>query len=170
LADDMTRRRQTSTRFPKRVYTQSEVYEAKTLIDGGYKHRLHITGSQDFKTKVRKALKLAKTAGYHDFIRTYIRTIREIDGLSQLREAEASVWANLYTVEDSVDGACFIVQKAWQMKNYIEGKAYYGHIGETLAARECLKFLKELSRRTRNVEVREGCVRRMKIREDSIFL
>ena len=166
----MAGRIEPSARFPKRVYTEKEVLEAKALTDGGYKHRLRRMGSQNFKTKIQKALKLVKTAGYYDFVRTYIRAIREIDGLSQLREAEASLWANLYTVEDPVDGACFIVQKAWQMKNYIEGKAYYGHIGETLASQEHLKFLKELSRRTRNTEVRKDCAKRIKIREDSVFL
>jgi hypothetical protein len=166
----MTNKSLSSTRFPKRVYTQNEVHEAKTLIDGGYKHRLRTIGSQDFKMRVRKALKLIKTAGYHDFVRTYIRTIREINGLSQLREAEAAVWANLYAVEDPVDGACFIIQKAWQMKNYIEGKTYYGHIGETLAVQERVRFLKELSKKTRNAKVKEDCIKRLKIREDSVFL
>jgi hypothetical protein len=166
----MTKKRLPSTRFPKRVYTKDEVAEAKRLIEGGYKHRLRITGSQDFKTKVRKALKLIKTAGYHNFVRTYIRTVREIYGLSQLREAEAALWANLYAVEDPVDGACFIVQKSWQMKSYIEGKAYYGHVGETLAAQERLEFLKKLLKRTRDARIKEDCGRRLKIREDSVFL
>lgn len=166
----MTNKSLSSSRFPKRVYTQSEVLEAKTLIDGGYKHRLRTIGSRDFKMKVRKALKLIKTAGYYNFVRTYIRTIREINGLSQLREAEAAVWANLYAVEDPVDGACFIIQKTWQMKNYIEGKTYYGHIGETLAAQEQVKFLKELLEQTRNAKIKEDCVKRLKIREDSVFL
>jgi hypothetical protein len=166
----MTNKSPLSSRFPKRIYTQSEVLEAKNLIDGGYKHRLRTIGSKDFKMKARKALKLIKTAGYYNFIRTYIRTIREINGLSQLREAEAAAWANLYAVENPVDGACFIVQKAWQMKNYIEGKIYYGHIGETLAAQEQVRFLKKLSKQTRNAKVKEDCFKRLKILEDSVFL
>ena len=75
--------------FPRRVYTGEEVQRAKELIDSGYKHQLAIKGSPDFERKVQRALELVKTAGYYDFLRTYIRSIMEIDGLTQLHEADA---------------------------------------------------------------------------------
>lgn len=77
--------------FPKRVYTEDEVRKAKALIDKGYKHRLGIRGTADFREKVRRAIGLVKTADYYDFLRMYIRNMKEIDGLTQLRQAEAAI-------------------------------------------------------------------------------
>jgi hypothetical protein len=159
-----------SSAFPRRIYTKSEVLEAKNLIDQGFKHHLRVVGSQTFKAKAKEALRLVKVAGYHDFIRMYIRTILEIDGLSQLRDAEAALWANIYTVEDPVDGACFFVQKAWQMKKYIEEGGYYGHQTETLAEQERSRFLKELMEQSRDADIKEACQKRMLIQKDSAFL
>lgn len=156
--------------FPKRVYTHDEVRSARVLIDRGYRHRLRIVGSQAFRQKVREALKLIKTAGHYDFLRTYIRAIREIDGLSQLREAEASVWANAYTVEKPIGAACLFVQKAWQMKRYIEGKVYYGHAGEAEAVDARLRFLEELGKKSKDPKVSEECRRRIQAWDESKFL
>jgi len=72
--------------FPKRIYTTEEVKKAGELVKKGYKHRLMVKGSSSFKQKVKQALKLVKTAGYYNFLRTYLRSIVEIDGLTQLRE------------------------------------------------------------------------------------
>ncbi|NWF86954.1 hypothetical protein HXY32_04000 [Candidatus Bathyarchaeota archaeon] len=102
--------------FPKRIYTNGEVKKAKELVDKGYKHRLRAKGSPDFKQKVKQALQLVKTAGCYDFLRTYIRSITEIDGLTQLREADAAIWTNKYAVENPVDAASLFVQKANNMK------------------------------------------------------
>lgn len=157
-------------KFPKRVYTHDEVRSAKALIEKGYRHRLRTAGSYVFKEKTRTALKLIKTAGQYDFLRTYVRTVREIDGLSQLREAEASIWANMYAVEDPIDAACFFVQKAWQMKNYIEGKTYYGHLGEARAVDARLGFLETLSKKSRDPKIREECQRKLKEWDESKFL
>ncbi|MCW4020775.1 MAG: hypothetical protein NWF14_06075 [Candidatus Bathyarchaeota archaeon] len=165
-----TDRRKTVSKFPKRIYTLDEVSRAKTLIDEGHRHRLQVLGNQTFKEKAREALSLVQTAGYYDFLRTYIRTIREIDGISQIREAEASIWANIYAVEEPVGAARFFVQKAWQMRNYVEGKVYYGHQGETLASDAGLTFLKALGRRTIDPKVKDECRRRIKIQEESKFL
>ena len=66
--------------FPERVYTTEEVNIALELVTKGYQHRLRIEGSSVFKVKVRQALKHVKTAGYHDFLRTYVRSIVEIEG------------------------------------------------------------------------------------------
>jgi len=157
-------------KFPDRVYTYDEVHLAKILIDKGYRHRLRIAGDKKFKEKTRKALELVKTAGYYDFLRTYIRMIREIEGFSQLREAEAAIWANTYTVEDMIDAACFFIQKAWQMKNYIEGKIYYGHKGEKLAVDARLRFLETLKKRSKNPKIKERCRRKIKSWDESKFL
>ncbi len=165
-----TRKDGDSVRFPERVYTHEEVRLARSLIGRGYRHRLRVAGSSAFKEKTRQALRLARTAGYYDFLRTYVRTIREIQGLSQLREAEASIWANLYAVDDQVEAACFFVQKAWQMKAYIEGRTYYGHIGETKAARMRRRFLNALRRKAKDQKIREECRRKIDAWKESKFL
>jgi len=157
-------------KFPERVYTHDEVRLAKGLIDEGYRHRLRVVGSRGFKEKTRKALRHVRTAGYYDFLRTYIRAIREIEGLSQLREAEASIWANVYAVSDPIDASCLFIQKAWQMKNYIEGKTYYGHVGETRAVDARLTFLETLRKKSRDSKVREECQKKMREWDESKFL
>jgi hypothetical protein len=152
------------------VYTQEEVLLARVFIEKGYRHRLKLVGSKVFKDKVRKSLKLVKIAGYYDFLRTYIRTIREINGFAQLRESEASIWSNFYTVEDEVNAACFFIQKASQMKYYIEGKMYYGHIGETNAINDRLKFLKTLTKKIREPRIICKCENILRYWNDSKYL
>ena len=156
--------------FPARIYTCAEVESARVLIEKGYRHHLKIFGGQSFKEKTRRALELVKTAGGYGFFRTYVRAIREIDGLSQLREAEATIWANVYTVQDPVDAACFLIHKAWQMKAYIEGEAYYGHIGETKAVGVKLRFLETLREKSRDPKIREESRKRMRAWDQSKFL
>ena len=95
--------------FPERVYTVEEVRKARSLIEKGYKHDLRMDGSSDFVGKVEEALELIKTAGYYDFLRSYIRTIREIDGLSQLREQEVAIWFHVKALDDPIDDAGFII-------------------------------------------------------------
>lgn len=143
-------------RFPERVYTVEEVKKARELIEKGYKHRLKVVGSPDFRSKAKEALKLIWTAKYYDFLRTYIRQIREIDGLSQLREAEAAIWANKYAVADPVEAAGFIIQKAQQMKGFIEGKLYYEK-GEIKAVEKRIEFLEMLRDRSKNQAVKKKC-------------
>jgi len=156
--------------FPRRVYTQDEVRRAKSLIDGGYRHRLRIIGSPEFKSKVKDALSLIKEAGRYDFLRRNIRAIVEIEGLSQLREAEASIWMNRYAVEDPFEAAGFIIQKAWQMDAYLRGVLYYGHVGETAAVSVRISFLRELKAKSRDPKVREECERRLRLWEESKLL
>jgi len=156
--------------FPGRIYTDDEVSLAKALIDGGYKHRLRIVGSPSFKEKTRQAIELIKTAGDYDFLRRYIRTIREIEGLSQLREAEASLWTNAYTVSNPVSAAGFFIQKAWQMKNYIQGEEVYGHRAEKKAVDARLRFLEVLGKRTGDPKIREECLRKVKTWNETEFL
>lgn len=170
LVDDSMKEKTGPKGFPERIYTYDEVRLARDLIKRGHKHRLRINGNPAFKEKTNKALKLVSTAEQYDFLRTYIRTIREIEGLSQLREAEASIWANKHAVEDQVEAACFFVQKAWQMRDYIEGKTYYGHIGETRAANARQKFLLTLEKKVADPEIKKDCRRKIELWGESKFL
>ena len=153
--------------FPKRIYTDEEVKKAKKLIDKGYKHRLRVKGSPIFKQKANQALKLVKTANYYEFLRTYIRRIAEIDGFTQLREAEAAIWANKYAVENPVDAASLFVQKANHMKEYLEGKLYYGGEAEKRSVVKRIEFLKVLKERSLENEIKEECVRLLKLWDES---
>lgn len=163
-------RRNTSERFPKRLFTFEEMQQAIRLIEGGYKHRLRVRGSPQFKEKVKEILSLIKTAKYYSFLRTYIRSISEVDGLSQLREAEASIWANKYTVADSIEAASYFIQKAEQMKNYIEGKPYFGGIEEASAIKKRIDFIEDLKNKSRRQDIRERCEAALNRWNDSKFL
>jgi len=156
--------------FPKRVYTDEEVKKAKELIDKGYKHYLRVKGSPNFTEKVKQALKLVKNAGYYEFLRTYIRRIIEIDGFTQLREAEATIWANKYAVENPVDAASLLVQKANHMEEFIEGKLYFGGEAEKRSVEKRIEFLKALKRKSRKKEVRDECERLLSSWSESVFL
>ena len=142
--------------FPKRIYTQEEVDKARELIQKGYKHTSAIVGSPEFKKKMRKVMELIKTAGYYDFLRTYLREIVEIEGFSQLREADAALWANMPMLDDVVNAASYVVQKAQQMKYFLEGKLYYG-TGEIDAIEKRLEFLRTLQAKSRSRDVRKRC-------------
>jgi hypothetical protein len=142
--------------FPERVYTQDEVTKARELVQKGYKHTLKIEGSKQFKIKIDEVLDLVKAADYYDFLRTYIRQIVEMEGFSQLREADAAVWANMSMLIDSVDAASYIVQKAYQMKDYLEGNLYYG-TGEIPAIEKRLEFIKTLKAKSKSADIRKRC-------------
>lgn len=155
--------------FPERVFTVKEVEKARNLIEGGYKHRLRVHGSPEFKRQVREALKLIKTAKHYEFLRTYVKQIVEVDGFSQLREAEVAIWANKYAVEEPVDAAGFFVQKAHQMREYVEGKLYYGGEAEKRAVEKRIEFLKELQKRSQRDDVREKCEEYVKRWTETVF-
>lgn len=142
--------------FPERVYTNEEVEKARELVEKGYKHRLRLEGSKEFKQKVKEALRLIKTADYKDFFRTYVRQIIEIDGFSQLRTEEVSIWANKYTVAEPVDAASYFIQKAQQMKDYLEGKLYYDK-GELNAIKKRIQFLETLKNKSKDQEIKQKC-------------
>lgn len=142
--------------FPTRVYTQEEVNIARELIQKGYKHTLRIEGTQLFKDKMARVLKLIRAADYYDFLRTYIRQIVEMEGFSQLHEADAAVWANMSTLVDPVDAASYIVQKAQQMRDYLEGNLYYG-TGEMAAIEKRLEFINALKTKSSSEEIRKRC-------------
>ena len=153
--------------FPERIYTIKEVKAAKELVDKGYKHLLTIEGSPTFKQKVAETLELIKTAEYYEFLRTYIRKIMEIDGLTQLRETEASIWANKFAVENPVDAASLLIQKVNQMKEYLEGKLYYGGSAEKRSIEKRIEFLQILQNKTADNAVKEECARLLKMWEES---
>jgi hypothetical protein len=157
-------------KFPKRVYTVEEVEKARELIGKGYKHRLTVRGSQSFKRKVGEARKLLKIAGYYDFLRTNIRKIVEIDGLTQLREGDAAIWANKYTVQNPVDAASFFVQKAYQMREYLEGKLYYGGEAERRSVEKRIEFLETLKSKSQNEDVKEECERLLRSWSETVLL
>jgi len=149
-------------KFPERVYTVEEVKKAREFIEKGYKHQLSIEGSHDFKEKAKKALELIKIAGYYDFLRTYIRKIKEIDGLTQLREAEAAIWANSYAVGDPVEASSLFIQKAYVMKEFLEGKLYYGGEAELRSIHKRLEFLEALKERASQKDIKKRCVELLK--------
>ena len=156
--------------FPKRIYTEEEVNKARELIEKGYKHSLRAEGSPAFKQKVKRTLELVKAAGYYDFLRTYIRKVEEIDGLTQLRQAEAAIWANMYAVENPVDAASLFVQKANHMKEYLEGKLYYGGAAEKRSDEKRIEFLKVLKTKSQEEQVREECERILKLWRESYLV
>jgi hypothetical protein len=142
--------------FPERIYTKEEVNQARELINNGYKHETQIDGSNDFITKVGKALDLISSAGYCDFVQTYIRVIREISGLSQLREEDAAIWFNVKALDDPVDDAGFIIQKTQQMKDFIEGKLYY-ETAEIKAVNKRIEFVEALKNKTKDANIKKKC-------------
>jgi len=142
--------------FPERVYTQEEVNRARELVQKGYKHTLKIEGSPQFKDTMKQVLELIKMADYYDFLCKYIRQIIEMEGFSQLHEADAAIWANMSMLSDSVDAASYVVQKAQQMKDYLEGNLYYG-TGEMGAIEKRLEFIKILKAKSNNEDIRKRC-------------
>ncbi len=155
--------------FPDRVYTEEEHKLAKKLIDSGYKHQILVEGDQEFNEKVNEALELSKTAGCYDFLRTYLKLIKEIDGITQLRETEVAIWANKFAVENTVDFASLLVQKAYHMKEYLDGELYYGGASEKRTVQKRIEFLQILKDKTANPKVVEECDRLLEMwRESSL--
>jgi len=156
--------------FPERVYTQEEVRKAKELIDKGYKHpAIAIIGNPDFQQKAKQALEHVKTADYYDFLRTYICQIEEIDGLTQLYNSGATIWANKYAVENPVDAASVFIQKAVTMREYLELKQYYGGEAEKRSFTKRMEFLETLRSKSSDEKVKAECDRLLKLwREGSL--
>jgi hypothetical protein len=153
--------------FPERVYTEDEVRKAKELVDKGYKHSISILGKLDFKQKVEKVLDLIKVAGYYEFFRTYIRSIIEIDGLTQLRQADAAIWANEYAIKNPVDAASLFIQKANSMKEYVDGVLYYGGTAEKRSVEKRIEFLKVLKSKSDEKEIEAECERLLNLWHES---
>ena len=154
-------------RFPERVYTTQEVKTAKAMIDRGYKHDLTVEGTPEFKEKVNRALALIKTGAHYDFLVTYIRKIIEIDGITQLRETEVAIWANMFAIENSVDAASLFIQKAYHMKEYLEGELYYGGNAEKRSVTKRIEFLQVLKDKSSDQSVTEECERLLEMWKNS---
>ena len=154
--------------FPERVYTVEEVQQARELIEKGYKHSVTIEGKPDFKQKVEEILNLVKTADYYDFFRTYIKKIVAIEGLTQLRESEVAIWASKYTIADPVDAASLFIQKAQQMRDYIDGKLYY-EMAEIRAIKKRIEFLETLKEKSNNHAVKKSCEELLKRWAETTF-
>lgn len=157
-------------KFPKRIYTEDEVKQARAMIDKGHRHRLRVDGNAVFKLKTKQAIALIRAAGYSDFFKTYIRKIRGIDGLTQLRQSEASIWANEYAVKNPVDAASVFVQKATQMKEYLEGTTYFGGQAERRADEKRIEFLEALSLKSKDKKVVVESQRLIKMWKDSALV
>ena len=153
--------------FPEKIYTLKEVKTAQELISKGYKHNLTIKGSEEFKAKVNQAIEYVKTANYYEFLRTYIKKIVEIDGLTQLRETEVAIWANKFAVDNPVDAASLFIQKAFSMQEYLEGQLYYGGNAEKRSVAKRVEFLKVLKDKTSDVAVKEECQRQLDLWSES---
>lgn len=136
----------------------------------GGKSRLKIVGSPDFKEMVRRALKLVKAAGYYDFLRTYIHCIKEIDGLTQLKVSEATIWANKYAVENPVDAAGRFIQEAYYMKMHVEGEYPHEGIIELRSFEKRIEFLKKLMEKSRNREVKSECERLIEMWNENLLI
>jgi hypothetical protein len=155
--------------FPEKVYTEQEHKRAKKLVEAGYKHELIVTGEEEFVHKVNRALELTKIAECYDFLRTYLRQIIEMDGITQLRETEVAIWANKFAVENPVDFASLLVQKAYHMKEYLEGELYYGGASEKRTVQKRIEFLELLKEKTTEANVKEECLRLLEMwRESSL--
>lgn len=153
--------------FPDKTYTKREVKIAKEMVDNGYKHDLQISGGSDFTWKVKDAIEHVKTAGYYDYLRTYIRSIVEIDGMTQLRQAEVSIWANKFAVDNPIDAASLFIQKAFSMSEYLQGKLYYGGTAEKRSIKKRTEFLETLKETSTDKEIKEECQRLLSLWQDN---
>ena len=131
------------------------------MVQKGYKHALAIEGSPKFKRRMQRVMELIKVACYYDFLRTYLREIIEMEGFSQLRESDAALWANMSMLDDIVNAASYVVQKAQQMKDYLEGNLYYG-TGEIASVEKRLEFLRTLKSKSRSEDVKARCEQLLK--------
>lgn len=145
-----------SNKFPDRIYTLEELTKARELIKKGYKHELEVEGSDEFKLKVNTALKMIQTACYLDYLKTYIKSIVEINGVSQLRDTDATIWANIYTVKNAIEAAAYIIEKAKRMENYIEGEPY-SEVEEIEAVEKSVEFLQALKKNSLDDSVKDQC-------------
>lgn len=144
-------------KFPKRIYTAEEVKKAAEMVKKSHKHNLQIDGSQFFLSRLKQVLRLVRTAGYYDFLRTYIRSIIEIDGVTQLREADATIWVNQYALQNLVDAASLLIQKTNRMKEYLESEVYNSGVAEKHSVEKRIEFLRALKKNSEKQEIREEC-------------
>jgi len=56
------------------------------------------------------------------------------------------------------------------MKEYVEGKLYFGGAAEMRSVQKRIQFLKVLKKKSRNKQVKEECERILKSWRESVFL
>jgi hypothetical protein len=70
-------------------------------------------------------------------------------------------------VENPVDSASLLIQKAYQMKEYLEGVVYYGGNAEKRSVGKRIEFLQTLWDRTVDRNVKEECERLLQLWKES---
>jgi hypothetical protein len=60
-------------------------------------------------------------------------------------------------VENSVDAASLLIQKAYSMKEYIDGELYYGGNAEKRSVLKRIEFLQTLKEKTTDAHVAQNC-------------
>jgi hypothetical protein len=78
-----------------------------------------------------------------------------------------AIWANKFAVENPVDGASLLVQKAYSMKEYLDGEVYYGGMAEKRSIEKRLEFLDSLKNKAKDESVKAECERLLKMWEES---
>ena len=78
-----------------------------------------------------------------------------------------AIWANKFAVDNPVDAASLLIQKAIHMKDYLEGKLYYGGAAEKRSVEKRIKFLEALKNKTQDKNVKEECERLLQMWADS---
>jgi hypothetical protein len=77
------------------------------------------------------------------------------------------IWANKFAVENPVDAASLLIQKANHMKEYLEGELYYGGNAEKRSVEKRIQFLEVLKDKSQDETVKEECARLLQMWEDS---
>ncbi|MEM2968706.1 MAG: hypothetical protein QXJ76_05300, partial [Candidatus Bathyarchaeia archaeon] len=70
-------------------------------------------------------------------------------------------------VENPVDAASLFIQKASQMKEYLEGELYYGGTAEKRSVEKRMEFLEILKQKTNDESVKAECERLLQMWKDS---
>ena len=143
--------------FPERLETEEQIRKALELIRAGHRHELAIRGSGEFIRAVQEALRLVREAGFEDLVKTYIRSIVEVEGFCQLRVEEGSIWMNMEALKNPVLAASLIYQKALQMKRYLEGRPFYGPKCEIELSKARYDFVRTLREKCRDKKVQRMC-------------
>ena len=66
-----------------------------------------------------------------------------------------------------MDAASLFIQKAYQMKEYLEGELYYGGNAEKRSVTKRIEFLQTLKEKTSEKEIKEECERLLEMWKDS---
>ena len=78
-----------------------------------------------------------------------------------------AIWANKFAVENPVDFASLFVQKAYHMKEYLEGELYYGGNAEKRSVTKRIEFLQVLKEKSSDKKVKEECDRLLEMWNES---